>query len=271
MTGQPNITDFRSYCPIEDAIAEAFETDNGPGPSNITQYRLHFGNNYQKSRWNKYIVSSMLAYTAARKEQYRRLSRRITNDDNLESTSKAKERGDLYSDTKKDGSRMNSQKHAKLDRRELGINLLQALLPPTANQFDCTKLERTRQVLTSLEHDGRSSEESDAEGGLIMMRDLNRDSEAVLDSHYCELRKNARPRPKHIHCRTGKKSKQTVKKKLPVSLYHRRFLAQLSDPAKEALQIPTIDLPHFNQWALAIQENSDSEGDDEGEQMQMQG
>ncbi|KAE9399168.1 hypothetical protein BT96DRAFT_994137 [Gymnopus androsaceus JB14] len=71
MSGQPNITDFRSYCPIEDTIAEAFETDNGPGPSNITQYCLHFGNNYQKSRWNKYVVSSMLAYTAARKEQYR--------------------------------------------------------------------------------------------------------------------------------------------------------------------------------------------------------
>ncbi|KAE9385987.1 hypothetical protein BT96DRAFT_785939, partial [Gymnopus androsaceus JB14] len=212
MTGQPNITDFRSYCPIEDAIAEAFETDDGPGPSNITQYRLHFGNNYQKSRWNKYVVSSMLAYTAARKEQYRvegnlekealetffhdfikeaqtswaRYGRRITKDDNLESTSEAKEQADLYSDTKKDGSRMNSRKHAKLDRRELGINLLQALLPPTANQFDRTKLERTRQVLTSLEHNGMSSEESDAEGGLIvtvpyyrrrivtqMMRDLD--------------------------------------------------------------------------------------------------
>ena len=103
-----------------------------------------------------------------------------------------------------------------------------------------------------------------------MMSDLDRDSEEVLDSYYRELRKNAKPRPKHVRRRTGNKSNRTIKKKLPASLYHRRFLAQLSDPVKEALQIPTTDLPQFNQWALAIQENSDSEGDDE-EHMQMQG
>lgn len=127
-----------------------------------------------------------------------------------------------------------------------------------------------------------SSEESDAEGGLSisvpyyrrriitqMMSDLDRDSEVMINNHLQELRKNARPRPKHIRRRTGKKSNQTVKQKLPASLYHRRFLVQLSDPAKEALQMPTTDLPHFNQWALAIQENSDSEGD-EGEQTRMQ-
>lgn len=153
MTGQPNITDFHSYLPIEDAIAEAFETDDGPGPSNITQFRLYFGNNYQKSRWNKYVVSNMLVYTAARKEQYRiegnidekaletffydfikeaqtswaRYGRRITKDNNLESTSEAKERADRYSDTKKDGSRMNSRKHAVTIPTSLYAHIINSL------------------------------------------------------------------------------------------------------------------------------------------------
>jgi hypothetical protein len=43
---------------------------------------------------------------------------------------------------------------------------------------------------------------------------------------------------------------------------------QLSDPVRERLQIPTTDLHHFNQWALAIQENSDEEGNEEGHEMQ---
>lgn len=155
ITGQPNITDFRSYSAIDDTIAEAFETGDGPGPSNNTQYRLHFGTNYQKSRWNKYVVSNMLAYSATLKEKYRVegdvnkeavktffhdfikeaqtswacYGRRVTKDDNLESTSEAKERAELYSETKKGCSRMNSRKHAVTIPTSLYTHITNSLLP----------------------------------------------------------------------------------------------------------------------------------------------
>lgn len=161
------------------------------------------------------------------------------------------------------------------------MSLLENILPPSASQIDLTKLHQTRQVLDSLDHEGMSSEESDNEGGLIvtipyyrrrivsqMMSDLDRDSKTVLEDHDRSLRKN-RPRPKFLRRRTGRKSNRTVKKGLPASLYHRRFLSQLSDPAREGLEIPPMDLPNFEQWALTMQANSDSESDEDGEQMRM--
>lgn len=82
-----------------------------------------------------------------------------------------------------------------------------------------------------------------------MMSDLDRDSKTALEYHDHTLRKNNRPHPKFIRHRTEQKSNQTVKKGLPASLYHRHFLSQLSDPVREGLEIPPMDLPNFNQWA----------------------
>ncbi|KAJ3742533.1 hypothetical protein DFH05DRAFT_1381195, partial [Lentinula detonsa] len=190
-TQQTNITDFRSYSPIDDAVAEAFETGEGPGPTDLTRYRLHFGNGYHKSRWNKVIIANMLTFTADRKGMYRiegdidnetlkaffsdfikeaqtswaRYSRRINKDDNLESSQEAKERADQYSELHKESCRINGRKHAKLARRKLGVSLLESTLPPSASPIDLTKLHQTQQVLDSLGHEGMSSEESDNEGG----------------------------------------------------------------------------------------------------------
>ncbi|KAE9384314.1 hypothetical protein BT96DRAFT_787501, partial [Gymnopus androsaceus JB14] len=194
MTKQTNITDFRSYSPIDDAIAEAFEKGEGPGPTDLTRYRLHFGNGYHKSRWNKVIIANMLTFTAEGKGSYRmegdidnealkaffsdfikeaqtswaRYGRRIGKDDNLETSQEAKERADQYSELHKESCRISSRKHAKLARRRLGVSLLENILPPSASQIDLTKLHQTRQVLDSLDHEGMSSEESDNEGGLIV-------------------------------------------------------------------------------------------------------
>ncbi|KAJ3990829.1 hypothetical protein F5050DRAFT_1582392, partial [Lentinula boryana] len=138
MTQQTNITDFRSYSPIDDTIAEAFEKGEGPGPTDLTRYRLHFGNGYHKSRWNKVIIANMLMFTADRKGMYRiegdidnetleaffsdfikeaqtswaRYSRRIGKDDNFETSQEAKERADQYSELHKESCRINSRKHA---------------------------------------------------------------------------------------------------------------------------------------------------------------
>ncbi|KAF9059877.1 hypothetical protein BDP27DRAFT_1371041 [Rhodocollybia butyracea] len=49
MTQQTNITDFCSYSPNDDSVAEAFEKGEGPGPTDQTQYCLHFGDSYHKS------------------------------------------------------------------------------------------------------------------------------------------------------------------------------------------------------------------------------
>ena len=97
------------------------------------------------------------------------------------------------------------------------------------------------------------------------MSDLDRDYKTVLEDHDCSLRKNNRLRPKFLCCRTGQRSNQTVKKGLPASLYHCHFLLQLSDPAREGLEIPPMDLPNFVQWALTKQANSDSESNEDGE------
>ena len=56
-----------------------------------------------------------------------RYGRRITKDNNLESTSEAKERADRYSDTKKDGSRMNSRKHAVTIPTSLYAHIINSL------------------------------------------------------------------------------------------------------------------------------------------------
>ena len=55
-----------------------------------------------------------------------------------------------------------------------------------------------------------------------------------------------------------------VKKGLPSCLYHCRFLNKLPEPVKERLKIPKTGLPNFEQWAIAVQANSDSEMDEEG-------
>jgi len=99
-----------------------------------------------------------------------------------------------------------------------------------------------------------------------MMSDLDRDSKTALESHDRSLRKNNRPHPKFLRRRTEQKSSRTVKKGLPSSLYHHRFLSQLSDPVREGLEILPTELPNFDQWALTMQADSDS-GSEDGEQM----
>lgn len=138
MTQQTNITDFRTYTPIDNTIAEAFERGEGPGPTDLTRYRLHFGDGYHKSRWNKVIIANMLMFTADKKSAYKvdgdideetlkaffldfikeaqtswaRYGRRIGKDDNLETSQEAKERADQYSELHKESCRINSRKHA---------------------------------------------------------------------------------------------------------------------------------------------------------------
>jgi len=186
LTQQTNITDFRSYSPIDDIVAEAFEKGEGPGPTDLTRYCLHFGNGYHKSRWNKVVIANMLMFAADQKGAYKvegdigdetlkaffsdfireaqtswaRYSRRISKDDGIETSQEAKERADQYSELHKESCRINSRKHAKFARRKLGVRLLQNTLPPSASQIDLTKLHQTQQVLDSLGHDGMSSEES---------------------------------------------------------------------------------------------------------------
>ncbi|KAF5344944.1 hypothetical protein D9757_009292 [Collybiopsis confluens] len=221
ITGQNNITDFRSYCPIEDAVADAFENGEGPGPTELSQYRLHFGHGYHKSRWNKMVMANMLQYTVDHKDQYRiqgmiddealrsffwdfirgaqtswaRYGRRIGQDNNLETSQEAKERADQFSEAHKESCRINGRKHSKFARRTLGLRLLRVDSSSTS-QFKRTKLDQTSQVLRTLGHDGMSSEESDNEGGLSitiphyrrriisqMMSDLDKDSRELIDMH----------------------------------------------------------------------------------------
>ncbi|KAE9383581.1 hypothetical protein BT96DRAFT_951204 [Gymnopus androsaceus JB14] len=153
---------------------------------------------------------------------------RIGKDNNLETSQEAKERADQYSELHKESCQISSRKHAKLACQRLGMSLLESALPLSASQIDLTKLHQTRQVLDSLDHEGM-------------------DSKTVLEDHNHILRKNNRPCPKFLHRRTGQKSNQTVKKGLPASLYHCHFLSQLSDPDREGLEIPPMDLPNSEQ------------------------
>ncbi|KAJ3816453.1 hypothetical protein F5880DRAFT_1512650, partial [Lentinula raphanica] len=152
----------------------------------------------------------------------------------------------------------------KFERRKRDVESL--LEVPTLNNLDRTNLQRTRDVLHALGAEGQSSEESGPEDALLvtiphyrrqivteMMVDLDRRAKDMSKHQSRLLGRKSLPRPKHARVRSQQRSTRTVKKGLPCSLYHRRYLQQLSPPLREQLQIDSKEITGFEQWALAGQ------------------
>ncbi|KAJ4480125.1 hypothetical protein J3R30DRAFT_3226428, partial [Lentinula aciculospora] len=60
MTHREQINHFEDYRPVADTIALIYENYNGPGPGNDSSFLLFFGFNWQKSQWNRSVVTNML-------------------------------------------------------------------------------------------------------------------------------------------------------------------------------------------------------------------
>ncbi|KAJ3990778.1 hypothetical protein F5050DRAFT_1906062 [Lentinula boryana] len=252
----------------------AYQNGTGLGPAELAgcRYRLHFGEYYQTSRWNKAIIENMLELVAIEKEQYKlegelsidvlrammwdfikqaqcswsSLNVRLMDEGRAETKDQARTRANDYRERRSNDSRLNSRKHQKFD------------------------------VLDKLGVEGQSSEEeSDSEPGVLkvtvphyrrrviteMMKDLDLRIKEVTDSMAQQSGKRILPQPTHTRRRIERKSERTIRKGLPRSLYHHRFPARLPVAVLEDLKINNKEITGFDQWALAMQDDSDSDED----------
>ncbi|KIK53078.1 hypothetical protein GYMLUDRAFT_1027024 [Collybiopsis luxurians FD-317 M1] len=94
-----------------------------------------------------------------------------------------------------------------------------------------------------------------------MMKDLDLRIKEITDSVAQQSGKKILPRPSHNCQRVQTTSERTVRKGLPRSLYHRCFLGTLHVAALEDLKINDKEITGFDQWALAMQADSDTDAD----------
>ncbi|KAJ3990821.1 hypothetical protein F5050DRAFT_1582405 [Lentinula boryana] len=304
-TGQEKFTEFQDYSPIDHTVAIAYQNGTGSGPAELAgcRYRLHFGEYYQTSRWNKAVIENMLELVAIEKEQYKlegklsidvlrammwdfikqaqcswsSLNIRLTDKGRAETKDQARTRANDYRERRSNDSRLNSRKHQKFVRQRDGVKLvLQESESLSLFNLDRAKYQRAKDVLDKLGVEGQSSEEeSDSEPGVLkvtvphyrrrviteMMKDLDLRVKEVTDSMARQSGKRILPRPTHTRRRIERKSEWTIRKGLPRSLYHHRFLARLPVAVLEDLKINNKEITGFDQWALAMQDDSDSDED----------
>ncbi|KAJ3831197.1 hypothetical protein F5878DRAFT_549828 [Lentinula raphanica] len=296
-TGQDIINTYQHYTPIDDAIADAFEGGTGPGPSDDTAYTLHFGTNYRQSRWNKAVIDNILQrvpiemselhyqicdldvdiqsamlwdFIGQAQVSWARFHPRLIGN-KAETPAEANTRAQDYNKRRTIDTRLNTWKNQASFPSFHNPNSL--LAAPTLNSLERSSLQRTREVLHALGAEGQSSEESGPEDALLvtvphyrrriitpMMVDLD---QRAKENQSRLLGKKALPRPKHVRVRSEQRSTRTVKKGLPRSLYHRRYLEQLPPALSGQLLIDSKEITGFEQWALAGQPNSDTELDDD--------
>ncbi|KAJ3734088.1 hypothetical protein DFJ43DRAFT_1152799 [Lentinula guzmanii] len=205
------------------------------------------------------------------------LTVRLTDEGRAETKDQARTRANDYRERRSNDSRLNSRKHQKFVRWRDGVKLvLQESELLSLSNLDRAKYQRAKDVLDKLGVEGQSSEEeSDSEPGVLkvtvphyqrrvvteMMKDLDLRVKEVTDSVARQSGKRILPRPTHIRQRIERKSERTVRKGLPRSLYHHRFLARLPVAVLEDLKIDNQEITGFDQWALAMQADSDSDED----------
>ncbi|KAJ3825931.1 hypothetical protein F5880DRAFT_1477298 [Lentinula raphanica] len=204
-------------------------------------------------------------------------------DDKAETAAEARTRANEYNERRMIDTRLNTRKNQagflsfhipKFERRKRDVDSL--LEAPTLNGLERSNLQRTREVLHALGAEGQSSEESGPEDALLvtvphyrrriitpMMVDLDQRAKEMSKNQSRLLGRKALPRPKHVRVRSEQRSTRTVKKGLPRSLYHRRYLEQLPPALREELLIDPKEITGFEQWALAGQPDSDSELDND--------
>ncbi|THU81463.1 hypothetical protein K435DRAFT_693520, partial [Dendrothele bispora CBS 962.96] len=69
LTGQSHINHFEKYSPIDDPIASNFANGSDPGPRGADTYRLYFGPDWRKAKWNREVIDNMIPFVAARQEE----------------------------------------------------------------------------------------------------------------------------------------------------------------------------------------------------------
>ncbi|KAK7451662.1 hypothetical protein VKT23_012339 [Stygiomarasmius scandens] len=69
LTGQLHINHFEKYSPIDDTIASNFANGTHPGPRGADTYRLYFGNEWRKAKWNRQVINYMVPLVAERQVQ----------------------------------------------------------------------------------------------------------------------------------------------------------------------------------------------------------
>ncbi|KAJ3990818.1 hypothetical protein F5050DRAFT_1906055 [Lentinula boryana] len=188
-TGQNHINVFQFYTPIDDALANAFQDNTGPGPQGTTAYQLHFGAGHPQSRWNTAVIDNILEYAATDVEdecichldpdvQHAMLWDYIKQaqaswahlnshmaDDRVETSEEAQAQAQDYQEGCGHDTHVTSRKYQKFHRRQKGLNLL---LQAKRNPTELLQLQRTKLVLDALDVEGQSLEESGSEDTLIV-------------------------------------------------------------------------------------------------------
>lgn len=68
-TGSTLVNAFQNYHPIEKTIADEFAIGTGSGPEGDSEYRLYFGDEWRKAKWNRIVVRNMISFIGSQKEQ----------------------------------------------------------------------------------------------------------------------------------------------------------------------------------------------------------
>ncbi|KAH7876538.1 uncharacterized protein C8R40DRAFT_1042342, partial [Lentinula edodes] len=183
-TGSTSVNTFQTYHPIDTTIAVEFATGKGSGPEGESEYRLYFGNEWRKAKWNHIVVRNIITLISSQKEQAHiygdlssevieayvwdlvaqarvswraRLPRPHVAESRWETPAEARTRAEEYESRREMELRVNSRKRSKYVERKDGV------IKASASAFDTRKWTMVQNVLLKCGIEVQSSDNTDAD------------------------------------------------------------------------------------------------------------
>ncbi|KAJ3885425.1 hypothetical protein GG344DRAFT_59269, partial [Lentinula edodes] len=186
-TGSTLVNAFQNYHPIDKTIADEFAIGTGSGPEGNSEYRLYFGDEWRKAKWNRIVVRNMISFIGSQKEQAHisgdlstevieacvwdlvaqarsswraRLPRPHVAESRWETPVEACTRAEEYESRREMELRLNSRKRSKYVERKDGVA---KLIKASTSAMDTRKWTRVQNVLLKCGIEAQSSDNTDAD------------------------------------------------------------------------------------------------------------
>ncbi|THV01936.1 hypothetical protein K435DRAFT_654378, partial [Dendrothele bispora CBS 962.96] len=239
LTGQPFITHFEDYCPIDDPVASNFANGTDPGPRGADTYRLYFGDDWRKAKWNREVINHMIPFVAIRQEQsliqgpclepdtirafvwdfiaqaqasWKQRQPRIHESGlRYETKGEAAVRAGNYKERRELSVRLTTRKREKYTARVKGVANLTK--DHSLSPMDRRKWEMTSHVLDALNAEAMSSDctdseaDSETDGPLALFTTVPRYRRRILTPLFGELDKQIKASKKKQERILGKRPK----------------------------------------------------------------
>ncbi|KAJ4465789.1 hypothetical protein C8J55DRAFT_440499, partial [Lentinula edodes] len=184
-TGSDSINGFQSYKPIDKVLADKFASENGPGPENGTKFRLYFGDEWRKAKWNRVVVQNITSLIISHKERAHisfdlskevieayvwdlstqaqnswkaRKPRPLETGNRWETAAEALAHAKDYEKRRDKDLRSNARKRTKFEERKDGVA---RLVKASESTVETRNWQMTQNVLLECGIEGQSSDDTD--------------------------------------------------------------------------------------------------------------